>query len=1161
MAGTFDWSFRAQGAREAGVLLGILEKLDNILDVITQKEQKSAQAFAQFGSVFTKIEQSIAKVANTLQMLQQVTENVTNTVTNYQQKFDNSIRTNNTFKNIVDQSTSTVNKFSTSIKDSTVTQKRYEDSVDQSVNVQHTYQNQIDNSVKAHAKYDNRVDNSVTVINKFSGAQQRAQRRVSGLFRTLTRAAGVWNTWNKAVDFAVKRIRQFTGLMTGWESKLRDIGGSFERSEATLRVLAEGAGSTGTEIDKLVETVKGLGRETEFSAGQAADGAITLLKAGNDASQAIGKLEGALESALATGLDFGKAAKVGNYAWQIFGDNLGKTGDLTQDYTTALKVMIASANSADVSVEQLAGSLTNGGNILADMGVSLTRTTTALGLLANRGIVGNKAMRLLSISVKRLVDGTAPAKRALEELGVAATDERGQLRDLGVLMEELGTRLDLRNPSEQIKLMKDLFGAGDKVMRTLLDAGIEGFNQLEGTIEQALGTMGKLKEAKVDTIVGAWKQFRSAVEGVWVELVAVLRVPVMEYWNTLASVLRKVSEHINTVGQRFKENAGNLTEWIDLIKQGGIEGLFQGLSEELEPEIQKLESLWEAFTQTVGALLQEIWEAFLNSSAVDRIKEFAKTIGVSLLDGIKAGMGEGIFEKLLGLAGTVSSAVGAVGRGIGVAQEVYKYSPTGLATEAAASLAEWQGERRQIQTLEQHLEKMKAKKQEVLDIPLIEMTDEEHRRMSNINKQIEVTTRELEKLQGKRPKIAPELTPPDTSTVQAAAKKTAQTYTEAFMEQYGGETGSQQDELQALWDRQIQEAQQVEAERQQAQKQAQEEQARLRAEVEQKRASQSAHYERERRTQADVSYTTEAGGRAELEAISQEELKAKQEILNTQQQLTEEEHRYKEAVEQSKNIINETNVAINEISSNFEQWMINPVNVFQQKLLQVKETFGDMIDSFQKKKIDLGEQFGLTTSEDAMQQRRQLAEESLKRDERLLELAQTPEEEMRIQERMAERAAGIAEMAEGPEQQQYARRAQEFLDKAASSAAESEDMEIKRLEIQQEYARKNLAEYENMVQQAETAGGRAASLELAQQAYMALGPEYVEKAARATEELKVSKAEAATEEAERRKLIAENSSIQVELLNRMVELGQEQLNAFRTRAQIPQNPEYASDTG
>jgi len=1065
-ASEFDWGFKAQGAREAGILLGILEKLDSVLGVLSRREQQTAQAF-------------------------------------------------NTFKTIIDRSSHTVNKYSNSISQST----------------------------QIHQKYDNRVNNSVTVINKFGKQTAQTSGRVRTLFQQLTKAAGIWNTWNKAVDFAMKRLRQFTRLMTGWEKSLRTIGGAFERSEATLRVLAQSAGSTAEEIELLVGSTKRLGRETEFTAGQAAAGAITLLKAGNSASEATLKLEAALEAAMATGLDFAKAAKVGNYAWNIFGKNLGKTGGLTHDYATALKIMIASANSADTTVTQLSAALTGGGNILSDLGVSLTRTTTALGLLAQRGVLGRKSMRLLSIGVKRLVDGTRPAQKALAELGITAVDQQGQMKDLGVLMGELGNALDLRRPNEQMRLMKALFGAGDKVMRALLDAGLSGFNELENSIQKALGTMGQLQEARTDTIVGAWKKFRSAVEGVWVELVAVLRVPVMEYWNTLASILRKVSVHIETVGRRFKENAGSLKDWIKLIQSGGIKGLFQGLPEELEPEIAKLEDLWKAFTQTVGSLLREIWDTFMDSAVFVRIKEFGKSIGQSILEGIKTGIGEETFEKLLGAASTVASVVSAPVKAV-------KY----VAGTREGDYYDFLGKEKQKRELQR--ERTTKITQAFTSAGRVFSLAEDAKAKKSVEAEEAASAITYGEYSGERSWEAAETVAKINEKAQKAAMSGYQKTT----------PGSTAEEIQkqvdgGMYARNVQSAEIGEGKKQT------ESRAKKRVDAQQKidegqyAGSWLGGVALAGSGEVSRVISEEEILRKNLSQLSSDELKAKQEVLNAQQQLNNEETKYEEALERSKNILHETNVVINEIGSNFEQWLVNPVDVFQQKLMGVKQTFGDLIAGFQQKKVDLAEKFGLKTSEESAIARKKLGEKGLKRDEELLKFVQTPEEEMKIRERMAEKAVGMAEMTEGAEKQRYIKKAEKFLTDTEEAAKKAQTIEIERLEIQQDFAKKNLAEYESMIHGAETSGEKAAKLELAQQAYMTLGPEYAAKAAKVTEELKVSKAEAATEEAENWKLIAENSTTEVDLLNRMVEIAQEQLSAFRTRSQIPQNAEFADDTG
>lgn len=614
-------------------------------------------------------------------------------------------------------------------------------------------------------KYGRTVNATQTTINNYNRTVSETVKRQKSWFSSLVRGTGIFNTFNKGVRFLVRDLQWLGNVLGGFLLKgVQGIGGAFERSEATLRVLAAGAGSTAQEVDKLVQKVKDLGRTTEFTSQAAADGAIALLKAGEDATGAMKKLEPALDAALATGLQLNKAAAMGNHAWKIFGENLGKTGKEAKNYTTALKIMVASANAADMTVEQLDRSLINGGNILADLGIPLTRVTTALGLLANRGVTGSKAMRLLAIGTKRLVDGTKPAQAALRELGVSATDSSGQLKDLGVLFEEINQALNLRKPTDQIKLMKNLFGAADKVMRTLLSAGIQGFDELEDSIEKALAVMNKLKEAKADTIIGAWKSFRSAVEGVYVSLVDVLKVPIMEYWGSLAGILNKLTDRITLISTRFRESGRTIDDWIRTIQEGGLSGLFEGFADSIKPELEKLKKIFKALWETVKALGKEALRAVFSEDMIQELTGVGEILGFAIGKGIKAGLkytqlgadiselvseglkGESPWQVFKEFAGVIGEQTGdVIAKMLGTPKEVIKGAQKGVVALAPkpkpSTSIEAQIAKLDEIVAQQAIEATAAKIEEFGGIAGVQKAEEEKLKLSPIEQRHEETKR------------------------------------------------------------------------------------------------------------------------------------------------------------------------------------------------------------------------------------------------------------------------------------------------------------------------------------------------------------------------------------------------------------------------------------
>ena len=1212
----YTWQFRAEGGQEASSLFGIIERLDKILQRLTQRESDVQNTFRSMGSASRTAADSTRTFTSAVADVTKETIKTANGVTTISTEYD---RMGKVLRRTVDD----VN----TLGDTTSKTRRVFDAQG----------NVIKRTSETLTDYREKTTRATVATRQDAIATEDAAKKKLNLFSALTKAAGIWNTWNKAVDFAAKRIRQLYDGFTALFSKVQEIGGAFERSRATMEVLAKSSGATQSEIDALVARTKDLGRTTEFTAQQAADGAVTLLKAGETASTAWTKLGVALDGALATGLEIDKVAAIGNHAFKIFGDNLGKVGDRAMDYDTAMRVMIASANAADVTVSQLDASLVKGGDILARLGVPLTRVNTALGLMANKGFTGSTAMRQLSIGVKRLVDGTRPAAAALKTLGVEAVDSEGNFRDLGAVMQDIKTALDLRAPNEQIKLMKDLFGAADKSMGALLDAGVRGFDQLEEKILQNLNVMDDLKEARADTMIGSFKQFQSAVQGVYIELTEVLSVPIQEFWQTLANILNLVSDRIINVAKNFKDGKGTLQEWLDAIKGGSFDGIFDGLPEEMAPHIDTLKTLFKGLVDAVINLFKngladaavEIWDAFFTDDIKDKAVELGTEVGRAILKGIMStGIGKvigvsiaanlttsvagaisnisGMLSSLgIGGAGAAGAGAGGAGAGGGMLAGLAPAAGVGLVAGAAVyggiKVAEGhynakaaREEAREVQVLVGHLQKMVHLKEEISEIPLSERTDDDTAKLERINEQIAQTGDELEKLGATGPEgdflanyyagqvdkakeelndlkqaqqdVATEM-PDDTvpKTPQGPIDWGKEYEDHKQFKKFQEDTGStaSREEFKDTEDyekwRRVQTQREENARRQELESQRQ---AKVDA-IAKERGLTTEEAEKQYRVDEAMKkakagekplYEPDGGGVSEA---SEEQLEAKKALLAKQDELIAAEKKQKEAIEESTAVLTKTQIEINNVGAAFEKWMLNPVNIFQQKLMGIKEQFSGIVDNLQGKKVDLEEKFGLKSAEEANAKRIKNIKASLGRDEKLLSMAQTPEEEMKVRERMAGKAEQLADLSEGPQKEQFARQAADYYEKAEASAAKAEELRIKEVEIEQENARKNLAEYEKLVQNAQTAGSRAGYLEQLKEAYMSLGPEYQEKAVQAQEDWKQSKAEAAAEESENFKRIAEASEIQVELLQRAVDALESAATATKEQMHIPPDAGYA----
>ncbi|RLE25518.1 MAG: phage tail tape measure protein, partial [Actinobacteria bacterium] len=107
-----------------------------------------------------------------------------------------------------------------------------------------------------------------------------------------------------AVGAALKRAFLFLGGGVALFGGIKLLA-SFSQEMSTVKAITQ---ATGVEFAMLTEEAKRLGTETRFSASQAAQGMVSLARAGFDANETLMAVEGTLKLAQAGALDLGQAA-------------------------------------------------------------------------------------------------------------------------------------------------------------------------------------------------------------------------------------------------------------------------------------------------------------------------------------------------------------------------------------------------------------------------------------------------------------------------------------------------------------------------------------------------------------------------------------------------------------------------------------------------------------------------------------------------------------------------------------------------------------------------------------------------------------------------------------------------------------------------------------
>lgn len=378
----------------------------------------------------------------------------------------------------------------------------------------------------------------------------------------------------------------------------------FEDSIARVGALSQ---ASAEDMARLTKTARQLGRDTVFSASQAAEGMQYLAMSGFDTNQTIAAMPGLLDLAAAAKTDLGRTSDIATDVLAAFGMKAEQTGEVGD-------ILAKTFTNATVDLEMLGDTMKYVGPVANALGMSLADTSAYAGMLGSAGIKGSQGGTVLRAALLRLAAPPKMAKAALgeltgvagpeldelyeqignssealdglKEIGMTARDVEGNMRPLADILEELNARTADMGTGEKAEVFKKIFGteasagmialAGqaaitvDKYGNRIVDAVgrpttalrrmIEKVNDASGTTKQMAGQMNA-------TTGGALRRLRSAWEDVGIS-VGNLFLPAIQ---GVADGLSAVGNVISGAVQRFP-----LLSRVIGLTTGALAALFVG---------------------------------------------------------------------------------------------------------------------------------------------------------------------------------------------------------------------------------------------------------------------------------------------------------------------------------------------------------------------------------------------------------------------------------------------------------------------------------------------------------------------------------------------------------------------------------------------------------
>lgn len=365
----------------------------------------------------------------------------------------------------------------------------------------------------------------------------------------------VTNTIGSAAKAVAAGTVAAAAAVGGLTLKAVDIGREFESSMSQVKatMLLDTATEEGAaQYAVLEEAARACGRETAFSATEAAQALNNLAMAGYDSAEAAGALPTVLNLAGAGNLELADAA--GYLTAGLASLGLERAEENFKHFADILAI---TASEAQTDVAGMGEAITTLGGTGAGLKGGTEEIAACLGILADANITASEGGTHLRNMILALQNPkNADAAEMFENLGIQAYDAEGNMRGLNEVFGDLADSMDGMTREQRDDIMSTIFNktdlaAASALLRNCGDRYDELYDAALHASEGA-GAAAEMYARQRDNLEGDISTLQSALSDLGI------------------GIYNKLSPHIREVVQ---ELTGMVTEMSTAFEEGGLEGL------------------------------------------------------------------------------------------------------------------------------------------------------------------------------------------------------------------------------------------------------------------------------------------------------------------------------------------------------------------------------------------------------------------------------------------------------------------------------------------------------------------------------------------------------------------------------------------------------------
>lgn len=429
-------------------------------------------------------------------------------------------------------------------------------------------------------------------FNSAIAGAQAGIRSLGGMRTAGAVAAGIGKGIVASAAIAGKALGVTTAALVGVGAASVKVGKEFESSMASLAATA-GVEKTSAEFGKLKDAALEMGRSTSKTASECAQALEYMALAGWDVDDAITGLPSIVHASEAFGTGLKETS-------DLITDSMSAAGVSIEQLPNYLDVAARAQTSSNMSAEQMMEAFLDVGGVMRGLGVPITDTATALGVLANQGIKGSEAGTALKAIMANLTTGTGQAGEMMEKLGVSAFDADGNFIGLEGTLQNLNSALQDLTPEERNAALQAIGGKQHVDALTDLLAGLNDttkdgvsvWDALSNKLENAKGAFDELYARKTDTLEYDLKELASAAQNAGIQIFEAMK----QGEGGLRSIAQTGTEQINRLSAALEEGGFGAMAY----EVGGV------IADTLEQVTAAIPEMQAAASELYGSLLKGI---------------------------------------------------------------------------------------------------------------------------------------------------------------------------------------------------------------------------------------------------------------------------------------------------------------------------------------------------------------------------------------------------------------------------------------------------------------------------------------------------------------------------------------------------------------------------